>query len=149
MKLFFFMVAGLLVAGASAQNISISIDLQRIYNQTDARVDAFVNGFIKDLGAAANNGLVVLNNFWNGLSSSLLNWFGVSSPAFASIINRAINVTTQAFANDYSAFWLRNAINSNFKNARAIYNDIFEQYIGSNSTAYDVYQCWNASRSQV
>lgn len=149
MKLFFFLVTGLFVAGTSAQNNSISIDLQRIYNQTDARVDAFVNGFIKELGAAANDGLAVLNNFWTGLSSSLLKWFGVLSPAFASIIDRAINVTAQAFAIDYSAFWLRNATNTNFQNARNIYNAIFQQYIGSNSTAYDVYQCWNASRSQV
>ena len=149
MKLFFFLVAGLLVAGTSAQNVSISIDLQRIFNQTDARVDAFVNGFVKDVSAAANDGLSALNNFWTSLSSSLLKWFGISSPAFASIIERAINVTAQAFGSNYSAFWLRNATNANFQNARTIYNAIFQQYIGSNSTANDVYQCWNASRSQV
>ena len=149
MKLFFFLVAAFLVAGTSAQNNSISGDLQRIFNRTDAQVDAFVTDFVNDLRGAANNGLSLLSNFWNGVRSGLLEWFGVTSPAFVSLVDRALNVTVQTFAIDYSASWLRNVTITNFQDARALYNEIFQQYIGTNSTAYNVYQCWNASRSQV
>ena len=149
MKLFFFLIAAVLVAGTSAQNNSISVDLQRIFNRTDAQVDAFVNSFVKDLRGAANDASTLLSNFWNTARSNLLEWYSVWSPVYSSLVDRALNMTMQAFSIDYSAVSLGNATITSFQNARALYSEIFQQYIGTNSTAYNVYQCWNASRSQV
>lgn len=149
MKLFFFFAAALCIAGVQAQVFSVSTDIRKIYNRTDANVNIFVNNFIENLDESANGALDLFVSSWTTFKSVFLGFISITSPTFANIVDKAINVTVEAFVADYSEFWLRNATNSSFRTARSAYAQILQQYINNFNSTNVGYKCWNASKPQV
>lgn len=149
MKLFYFLVAAFLIGGSAAQSVNVTLDIQIDLNDFEASVNDFARNFVDSLRGAVDIARSFLEASWNALRLFLTSISNFTSPTFVRLIEAGINVTREAFNNDFAESLLRNATDLWIETTSDIYREVRQQYIEVYNASRDVYQCWNVSRPLI
>lgn len=152
MKVFLFLFAAFFIGSSAAQsNETISVEVERFLNASEAAVNAVVNVFVHDIQFKVEIASNVTNAAWRifrPILTALVD--STNSRNFISQVEAALNATAQAFLSDFSGGSLRDRISTFFDTATVQLVAQVQDIAGAlQNASIDAYQCWNASKAEV
>lgn len=149
MKIFLFLTSAFLVAGTTAQQNNVTVDLQNLLNEIDQNAASFIDSFVANLQGAVDAARTLLQFAVNALNTLLTFTANLVSPSFANMVQNSLSAVVDSLIVDFNSDSLRNATAQYFQTAREVYRSRLQNFISTYNSTSGIYQCWNISRPQI